>query len=264
ELIGMPFDKIIVPINKEGDEIELEKLIKEAADSVVNFETTYITKDGREIPVNFSASVMRDEEGRLQGIVCDGGNITERKRAEEALRRSEQKFKDLTETTTDWVWEADAEGVYTYASPKIKDLLGYEVSEVLGKTPFDLMPKEEAEKISKFFNEKVINKESFFGLDNVNRHKDGHLVVLETSGIPIFDEKGQLKGYRGIDRDITERKRAEKELQESMAELERFNRLAVGRELRMIELKQEGNRLCERLGEKPPYDLSIVDAEKEG
>ena len=135
-----------------------------------------------------------------------------RKRAEEALQISEQKFKDLTETTTDWVWEVDKNGVYTYVSPKVKELLGYEVSEVLGKTPFDLMPKEEAERIGKFFNEKVLNKEPFYILENENRHKDGHLVVLETSGIPIFDERGQLEGYRGIDRDITERKRAEEKL----------------------------------------------------
>ena len=142
-------------------------------------------------------------------------DITERKKAEEALRESEQKFKDLIETTTDWVWEVDKNGVYTYVSPKVEDLLGHKISEVLGKTPFDFMPVEEAEKIGKFFKEKVINKESFYRLENVNRHKDGHPVVLETNGIPIFDEKGQFKGYRGIDRDITERKKAEETLKYS-------------------------------------------------
>ncbi|NVM23481.1 MAG: PAS domain S-box protein [Desulfobacterales bacterium] len=147
--------------------------------------------------------------------------VDERKRVEELLRLSEQKFKELTEITTDWVWEVDAQGVYTYVSPKIKDLLGYEVSEVLGKTPFDLMPNEETERIRKFFNENVINEEPFYDLENVNRHKDGHLVALETSGIPIFDEKGQLKGYRGIDRNITKRKQAEEALKKAHDELER-------------------------------------------
>ncbi len=142
-------------------------------------------------------------------------DISRRKQVEEALRESEQKFKDLIETTTDWVWEVDKNGVYTYVSPKVEDLLGHEVSEVLGKTPFDFMPVEEAEKKGKFFKEKVINKESFYRLENVNRHKDGHLVILETNGIPVFDEKGQLKGYRGIDRDITERKKAEDALRKS-------------------------------------------------
>lgn len=134
--------------------------------------------------------------------------------------KTERKFKDLIETIADWVWEIDAREAYTYASPKIKDLLGYEVSEVLGKTPFDLMSSEEAERVGKFFREKVINKEPFYGLENVNLHKDGHLVVLETNGIPIFDKKGGLKGYRGIDRDITESKTAE----ELGRELERKNR----------------------------------------
>ena len=147
------------------------------------------------------------------------GEAVERKRAEEALKESETRFRDLTETTTDWVWEVDAQGVYTYASPKIKDLLDYEVSEVLGKTPFDFMHREEAERIRKFFNEKVTNKEPFYGLENVNRHKNGHLVVLETNAIPIFDEKGQLKGYRGIDRDITDRKRAEEEKEKLKTQL---------------------------------------------
>ncbi|NVM22380.1 MAG: PAS domain S-box protein [Desulfobacterales bacterium] len=151
--------------------------------------------------------------------------IKERRLAEEALRRSKQKFKSLTEATTDWVWEVDAQGVYTYASPKIKDLLGYDVTEVLGRSPFDLMPKEEAERIGKFFNEKVTNKEPFYGLENVNRHKDGHLVVLETNGIPIFDGKGQLKGYRGIDRDITERKRAQEHRRKLEAQVQKVQRL---------------------------------------
>ncbi|MFH1504360.1 MAG: PAS domain S-box protein [Candidatus Omnitrophota bacterium] len=131
------------------------------------------------------------------------------KKVDKALCASEQKFKDLVETTTDWVWEVDKDGVYTYVSPKVKELLGYEISEVLGKTPFDLMPAEEAEKIGKFFEEKLIKKEPFYRLENINRRKDGQLVVLETSGIPVFDEKGRLKGYRGIDRDIAGRKKAE-------------------------------------------------------
>lgn len=162
--------------------------------------------DGLEIMVKEqTANLLRvNEELRT--------DITERKKVEKTLRESEQKFKDLIETTTDWVWEVDKNGVYTYVSPKVEDLLGHEISEILGKTPFDFMPVEEAEKIGKFFKEKVINKESFYRLENVNRHKDGHLVVLETNGIPIFDEKGQLKGYRGIDRDITEQKRAEEGL----------------------------------------------------
>jgi PAS domain S-box-containing protein len=130
---------------------------------------------------------------------------------------SEEKYRSLVEAMPDWLWEVDREGVYTYVSPKVKDLLGYEVSEVLGKTPFDLMPEEETARIRKIFVEKMVENKPFYGLENINRHKDGHLVVLESSGVPAFDENGQFQGYRGTDRDITKRKRAEEVLKEAKA-----------------------------------------------
>ncbi len=142
-------------------------------------------------------------------VLVLSANIVRRRRAGRVLRASEQKFKDLTEATSDWVWEVDKNGVYTYISPRVKELLGYEVDEVMGRTPFDFMPAEEAGRKSKVFEQLRKNKEPIYNLENLNCHKDGHLVVLETNGVPIFDEKGQLAGYRGIDRDITERKRIE-------------------------------------------------------
>jgi PAS domain S-box-containing protein len=88
ELSGMSFDDIIAPKNKEEEgRIELEKRLKEAEGSAVSFEISYRAKDGREIPVSFSSSVMTDEEGRLQGIVCDAGDITERKKREKEIRK---------------------------------------------------------------------------------------------------------------------------------------------------------------------------------
>jgi len=136
-------------------------------------------------------------------------NLEERKRAEEALRESKERFRALTESTSDWVWEVDVDGVYTYASPKVKDLLGYEPEEVIGKTPFDLMPPEEAKRVAEEFRAIVESQRSFARLENTNLHQDGRLVVLETSGVPFFDADGRLCGYRGIDRDITERKKVE-------------------------------------------------------
>ena len=102
ELIGTPFNKIIGTQDKETKGIGLEKRLKEAADSVANFETTYIAKDGREIPMNFSASVIIDEEGKLQGIVCDAGNISERKKADEErtalIKELEESYRKLTQS----------------------------------------------------------------------------------------------------------------------------------------------------------------------
>ncbi|OHB75954.1 MAG: hypothetical protein A2W31_03465 [Planctomycetes bacterium RBG_16_64_10] len=139
------------------------------------------------------------------------------------MRDSEQRFRSLVETTSDWVWEVDRDAVYTYVSPRIKDLLGYEPEEVLGQRPFDLMPPDEAQRVAAAFQRVVESREPFAPLENTNVHRDGHHVVLESSGVPIVNASGELVGYRGIDRDITQRKRAENELARTLQELERSN-----------------------------------------
>jgi PAS domain S-box-containing protein len=141
-------------------------------------------------------------------------------RTESALRESEDHFRNLVETTSDWVWEVDQKGVYIYASPQIRALLGYAPEEVIGKTPFDTMPADEAERISEIFKATAADKKPFKNLENSNRHKDGRLVVLETSGVPFFDSHGDLRGYRGIDREITERKLVEEKVKASLREKE--------------------------------------------
>ncbi|MDH4101676.1 MAG: PAS domain S-box protein [Nitrospirota bacterium] len=118
-----------------------------------------------------------------------------------------EDYRMLVENMSDWIWQVDANGVYTYSNPKVKDLLGYEPHEIIGKTPFDLMDDEEAEKIGRIFGEIVSEQKPFSMLENINLHKNGNKVVLETSGVPIFDDNGSFCGYCGIDRDITEHKR---------------------------------------------------------
>jgi len=126
-----------------------------------------------------------------------------------ALRESEERYRNLVENSSDWIWEVDQNGIYTYCSPKCTDLLGYQAEELIGKTPFDLMSTEEAQRVGMLFQDIVLAKRAFNHLENINLHKDGHQVIMETSGIPFFGEQGELLGYRGIDRDITARKKAE-------------------------------------------------------
>ncbi|MCP4579376.1 MAG: PAS domain S-box protein [Deltaproteobacteria bacterium] len=142
-------------------------------------------------------------------------NLLARRSAEARLRKSEDKFRALLETTSDWIWEMDAQGCYTYVSPKVTDHLGYTPGEVLGKTPFDFMPPSEAERVGPIFHKTILSKQRIVQLKNVNRHMDGREVILETTGVPILDADGTLQGYRGVDRDITERHKAEETLRES-------------------------------------------------
>jgi len=128
------------------------------------------------------------------------------------LERELAHFRALVEMTSDWAWEVDARGRYTYSSPKVRELLGYEPAEVVGRTPFDFMPPDEATRVAGQFAAIVEQRREFHELVNVNRHREGHLVVLESSGVPIFDDLGAFRGFRGIDRDVTSRVHDEQRL----------------------------------------------------
>lgn len=159
--------------------------------------------------------VLKDRLARLAPAVQRALSAVQgeqaRKLAEKALRESEAKFRALVESTSDWLWEINEHAVYTYSSPQVHDLLGYAVDEIIGKTPFDLMAQEEAGLVREKFSIFEGEKKPFRMLENANLHKDGRVVFLETSGTPIVDGHGVFRGYRGIDRDITERKHAEEE-----------------------------------------------------
>jgi len=173
--------------------------------SVDWFELDATRRDGSVVPIAISATIYPDR-GVLEGFVVD---LSRQKEAERALFHTQQSYRDLVETVEDWIWEVDTNGVYTYASPAVTDVLGYEPLEIVGKTPFDFMSATEAERVAAIFDELGAAQQRIVALQNVCRHKDGNEVVLETSGVPFFDADGRLAGYRGVDRDITARVRAE-------------------------------------------------------
>ncbi|MBD1899490.1 PAS domain S-box protein [Trichocoleus sp. DQ-A3] len=193
---------------------EFQKLA--TGEPTIDFENRYICQDGSYKWLSWTASPVV-EEGLMYAIARD---ITERKANEEAWRQSEERFRNLVETTSDWVWEVDENVVYTYVSPKLRDILGYEPEEVLGKTPFDLMPPEEAFRVANIFGQMAALAQPITCLENTTVHKDGHLVVLETSAVPVWNCDGKFQGYRGMDRDITERKEAEQKIRRQAALLD--------------------------------------------
>lgn len=170
-----------------------------------------LRKDGTCFAVELLVAAIpaKGERGFI-GLMRD---VTDRKRMEDDLLESRERFRALVETTSDWIWEVDENGVYTYVSPSCRHLLGYEPGELIGKRPFDLMPEAEAERVRNLLLE--FKTRAFHGLENVNLRSDGRLVVFDTSAVPIFNSEGEFRGYRGIDRDVTERKRQAQELQQN-------------------------------------------------
>jgi PAS domain S-box-containing protein len=179
-------------------------------------EKRYVRPNGDVVWGKLTLSISRDMDGQFLHFLAMIEDVTARKAAELAVKESEERYRHLVDSSSDWVWEVDSAGVYTYASPRVRDVLGYEPEEIVGKDPFDLMTPEEAERVGPIFASIVAEQREFRGLVNTNVHKNGHLVVQETNGVPWFDEKGRFGGYRGMDRDITQRSRAEETLQSSL------------------------------------------------
>ncbi len=189
--------------------------------------------------------------------------ITERKRAEGALRESEQWLSTMLRSIGDAVIATDAKGFVTLMNPIAEDLTGWNEIEAVGKLledVFNIINEQTGERAENPVA-RVIREGVVVGLANhtVLIAKDGMRWPIADSGAPMRGEEGKIIGTVLVFRDITERRRTEQALAQRVQELERFNRLAVGRELRMIELKRQINELSEQLGKEPPYDVSFVE-----
>lgn len=210
----------------KGNEIDTavisEGVRRALVDGHAEAEANLITKCGATIPFHFTAvRMVVDGKNYFTGI---GTDITERKRAEEMLQESEGRYSSVIEATNDWVWETDPEGFYTYASPHVREVLGFEPEEILGRTPFDFMSPSEAERARSAIGAIFAQRKPFRGLEQVSQDRNGNVVILETNGVPIIDATGNFCGYRGMDRNVTDRKRVREALQKAKEAAESANR----------------------------------------
>ncbi len=204
----MPILKFVCSSTKP----KVKKLLNELSSVLKDgdkFEMRMKSKSGKTktFEVGFSRTKYKDEDAALLIL----REITQRKKMELALRKSERNYRLLVETTSDWVWEVDEKMCFTYSNPNCFEIIGYKPNEIIGLTPFDFMSSPEAEKKVSVIYRKIERKVPFHSVSNVYIHRDGREVISETSGVPILGKRGKLFGYRGIDRNITERKRAEKD-----------------------------------------------------
>lgn len=204
------------------------------------FEMLILSIDGKSIPTMQNSFLIRSDNGEpfcFANVLTD---ITEIKRVEKALKESEKKFRSLVELTTDWFWETDTNGIFTYVDPKSRDFLGYEPNEVIGKLWTDFMAEGEVERLNVIFEKDLDRKAPFTRLENTQIRRNGGEIVVESSSMPFFDENGKFLGWRGLNSDITQRKKNEEELKKYRNHLEEL--IAIGNdELRTInrELRQE-------------------------
>lgn len=211
----MTVGDLISPEYLEEVMVNIARLVGGSVSSISNYRFTALRRDGSPAYIEAHGSAF-DYQGRpaVIGLFLD---ISARKAAEDALLESERRFYDIANVSADWIWEIDTDGRFTYSSDGVLEMLGYTSEEVLGKTFFDFMQPDEADKLHEWFADIRAHRKSFRNIESLCRKKDGHLRYILSHGTPIFDERGQLLGFRGVDQDITERKQAELAVRKSEA-----------------------------------------------
>lgn len=221
ELIGKNIvGTIVPPVDSSGQNLaEMIKNISQAPQDYANNQSENIKKDGTRAWIAWTNKGIYDADNNLVEILGVGIDMTDKKQAEETLSESEAKFRRLAELMSDWVWEMNEMGIITYVSPKVKDILGYELEEIIGHSLFEFMTPDEANNLSKYILESYVLKKPYAYIEYTAIHKNGQEIYIESSGTPIFNIHGQSKGYQGINRDITQ----EKLNQEKIRKLSEFN-----------------------------------------
>jgi len=211
KLFGIPKEELIGQTSPDfyynkSDRAAIVNIIKSKG-FINNYELEAKKADGTSFWITVSIKLITYEgESSLLSCFLD---ISALKQTEHFLKNNQQLFQSLLESSSDFIWEVDINGKYTFVSPVVKDMLGYTTEEMIGKTPFDSMPDQEKKRVGEIFGNIVANKEKIQNLENINIHKDGREIILETSGVPFFDDNNNLLGYRGVDRDITKTKMGE-------------------------------------------------------
>ena len=186
--------------------------------------------DGTHRWVRIRGLCVRDESGRATRMAGSVSDVDQQKRAEEALRESEARFRSLTELSSDWYWKQDENLRFTYLSSEVNALAGYPADASIGKTRWEL-PNTRPLSCSWPEHEAVLEgRQPFRDLEYCSIGEDGSTLYISISGAPIFDQQGRFKGYQGVGRNITERKRIEEAL-----------RLSEARYARAMEATVEGH-----------------------
>ena len=169
-----------------GEELAIDALRRGASD--------YVLKDNL---LRLPAAVER--------AIATARERHARRAAEHALRESEERFRAIVEHSDDWIWEMGVDGRLLYSNPSVERILGWSVDEMLERDVAEFIAPQDREALEAGVRDAIARKAGWGGWLLVWRHRDGGERTLESNGQPIFDEHGALAGFRGVDRDVTER-----------------------------------------------------------
>ena len=246
EIVGKDWFDNFLPVRLRGGVAEVfESLIAGEIEPVEHYENPVLTRDGRERIVAWHNIVLRGEDGETPATLCSGEDITERRRAEDALRIERDNLTSILESMEDGVYIVGQQYDIQYVNSVLKKDFGpsegrkcYEYFHDLDDAcPWCKNPDVFAGNTVHWEWHSTKNQRTYDLVDTPLKNPDGSISKLE-----IFH-------------DITERKAAQEALERKIEELRRFNEMAVDRELKMVELKKKINDLLQEMGKKPRYEI---------
>jgi PAS domain S-box-containing protein len=270
EILGRSTVGTIVPATESTGrnlEIMIRDLVKHPERYADN-ENENIRRNGELAWVAWTNRAIYDDENRLSEILCIGIDRTEQKKAEEIVKNSEQRLGQIINFLPDPTWVIDSEGKVVSWNQAMENLTGIAAADMVGKgnyeyaLPFygerrpiliDLVREWNPEYEKKYLSIKKAG-EKLVSESHLPNLGDGGMYMLATASL-IYDAAGHVVGAIESVRDMTERKHMEEELRRNVEELERFNKLAIGREIKMIQLKEEINELLGQSNQDERYKI---------
>jgi len=198
----------------EADREELGQVfsrIMEDRASTVN-QNRLLCKNGETLLVEWHGAPVLSEAGVMKYFFGVGIDITDRERTQEALRQKQQETQAVVATSRDWIWAIDQDGVHTYSNPAVEAILGYSPAELIGQSNFELLHPEDRAEVDAQLPRWISEQKGWRDLVLRWRHRDGSWRWLESNAVAITDTSGSLVGFRGVDRDITERLESEQRI----------------------------------------------------
>lgn len=194
---------------------EIRAFMASGAVGPLRLEYRFRHRDGHYLWLETIIVPVRDASGRLIHFQSSSRDATARRQAEQHLRESEERFRTLTEVSSDWYWETDAEHRFAVVSAEERPEYSTQPRNALGKTRWELYPEGMTEEGWIRHRELLDRREAFTGVVMRMEDAGGLSTFASISGRPRFNERGEFLGYRGTGRDITRIKRAEQRLAES-------------------------------------------------
>ena len=207
DLVGLTIAELTVSRDREITQSAMQRLAESGATQ--RYEKEYLHRDGSAIPVALVTSAERDEDGRVTGSFAFVSDLRDRKRAELALRESEERFRKLYDEAPFGYHVIDTEGVILRVNRTECELLGYRPEEMVGRPVFDFIVEGQREPARWTLRQRVEGVKTIQEVERTFRTRDGRELTLAIDNRLLRDSEGAITGIRGTVQDVTRRKQAE-------------------------------------------------------